>query len=496
MNAITHALIAQSMPTDDAVHELLKRDKELHDIHFFSDKTRPDMQDDEFTNATRWLVSFRASVNRRRKSQGLEPELPQVQQSIDVSALVAPVVHKLEKLPELPGAMREMKEIVLRNAFKPNDTYACAAVISLFSVLCSTKYSFNNARPNTFSLLLADSGQGKDVVRRFLTSVLQSEELRRYNLMGLQSYVSAPALIADLSTQRTRLDVVDEFSSFIKNAANPNQNYKRDLMTELNTLYSVGDGFYGGIKAISRENTGSCYGPSISLMAMVQPETFIESANKDMIDNGFFSRFLYFYSDERNELSKEAFMGKSTGWDKAIAIVKHLFSDLQTIDLNADKSIDIGAIRPKITAMQAKQVIYDHLYELSKDLDSKSKSNKLYSRAGENMNKLSILFAASNGRNYITLDDLDLAYSFVDTLIQNSMSLVSEATAGNARSKVYEKFINFLKKEKGRLSSKQVSDFFRTNRDMQKTVISDLKASGTIILEQKNQRIMYVYTGE
>lgn len=482
--AVVTAMLSRGESIEKTILEIYELDKSKNNPRLFTDHSegfRAKNEDDAFNYARIFVLNV--SKTLARKSM-----IPN-----NIAPIVSdPVKFKLKKLPELPGAMKEIKEEILRTSVKPNDVYATCGVISLFSVLCSTKYILKNNRPATFCMLLGETGSGKDSIRSFLNSVLSSDELRKFNLLGIQNYVSAPATVIDLPKQRTRLDIVDEFSSFIKAAANPMINYKREVMTELTQILTLNDDYYAGIRAVGRQETGACHAPSISLLAMVQPRTFIESANRDMLESGYFSRFMYFYSDEINEMNREALLADHKSYPVTINAIKQLFPKPETIDIGED--ILPGSIKPRLSNLVMSREVENHYVDAICCFDKKKSSDEieqiLLTRAGQNMNKLAQMFAVACGRLAVLNKDIDLAQEMVETLIYNSAQLLKEATGDGYKAKMHERFISFMAK-RGSASSKQVNDLFKGQRQLRKSIIEDCIESGAIIVDVKGKKIDY-----
>ena len=493
---LCHALIAQRLTSHDAVMKLLEWDNESNDVKLFSDKYRPDYAGKEpYENALSMYLGCLKTVNKTRKSKGQEPELPVVE---EIEFPLAFKAEPMKELPKLTPNLEAIKEEIMRNAHKPNDVYATCGALSLMSVLASTKYIFAGTRPNLYSMLLADAGAGKDVVRRMINAVLSHESLMGYNLMGLNSYVSSPALVLNLPNQRTRIDVIDEFSSFMKSASAANSHYKSEVLTELNQLYSIGTGYYGGIKAISRKENGACFAPSITLTAMIQPQVFIDSATSDMFNNGFFPRFLYFYSDKKQDIKADTMLINSNIWSNTVKIANKLFPVLDTIDyseMKAKQIADIGLIEPRLTEMTLPDNIRKNALDAFEKINDKINESKdvqknIYARAIENMKKLITIITLSRGTTVINESDIEMAYNLVITLIENTNTMLGIAAESSVYGRLKERVIEQLKKH-GVLTSNQYIDIFKKTPYARKQITTDLEESEIMIVNKNGRKTTY-----
>lgn len=500
MVKLAHALIGHRVPEELAIQELISKDQDLHrDIQYFNCNERPWKSNDTYLNAKAFYKQVFKSVNQRRKKKGLPEEIPLSETIYNSDVSVNVEKKKYLKLPKLTDNLELVKKIVLKNSYKPDDIYATCASLSLFSVLCSTRYQFAGTRPNTLSLVLAKTGQGKDVIRRMINGVLKSDELIEYNLMGLTSYVSAPALVQGFPDQRTRIDIIDEFSSPVKGANNKNNSHLANIFTEINQIYSIGNGFYGGMKAIGRELDFSCYAPSLTMVGMIQPETFVDIASNEMFSNGFFPRLLYFYSATEAQMNKDMYINGVEDWSEIIHLVKDMFHDLHTIDKSKivkNQMANIGMIKPDLISLTSSKNVKDFMFDCFQEIDKVAQKSQpvhrsMLVRCNENIKKVAQMLTVSRGSNEVIESDIKTGYDLVLALIDNSVELVKEASSGNIEAKLTERILSKLNRE-GSMGAKQYIDIFKGYSHLKKQITANLEESGLLIVDRSSRRWKYL----
>lgn len=446
-------------------------------------------------NAWKFVTNVTKTLVASGKIEVVSEEIPEI----------IPIVEKKEfkELPPLTDNIEMMKEEVMKAAFKPNDAFAYCGVISLLSVITSAGYCYRGKRASTFSMILGDTGSGKDIVREYINEVLCSDVLKDHNLFGLTNYISVPSLILSLPSQRVRIDVIDEFSS-VMNAAKDSKNPVGSVNTELNKLFSVGVSNYGGSFAVSRkDNTGACFAPSITLLAMIQPNVFKEIASNEMFNNGFYPRFLYFVSDKSSNINKDAFLfEKEFGalrFKDSIKLCKEMlngidpFSDIIARNRN---NMDIGTIKPTLIEIKDNKAMRNRFYEMAVEIDESanrgSSINRMFKvRMAENITKLAVICARSRISTTLSLDDIDKAYKFMSVMVENSIGALNIAYDDSISGKLKQKMIEKAR-QKGKILNMEVINICRKYPSLRKQITQDLVESGVFIESKENNKTIYI----
>lgn len=508
---IVTAMRTRGESEEATVKEAYEYDKEHHAPRLFADQKEGYRAKDEteaWNNAWRFVSSVTRTLIGKRLA--VLPDAPAEVPEVDVSALEragaagveisggeesgvaeeAPLepaaAPELKELPLATGLIKSIQDEILRLSPAPQPTFALGGAISILGAFCQGRYTFQGTWPILFTMLVGGTGFGKDAPRTMASKLFSHPDLRGYGLEGLGSYVSLPATILSLPEQRSRLDVVDEFSSFLKGTAHPS-GFRREVATELAKLWSISGERYSGNKAACRRETGACFSPAIGLMALCQPETLITACTPDLLDMGFIPRFLLFFADQEVPFNKE-FLFADRGVDALAAELKRRFPNPQLLPPAAapDGSIvtDLGSLRPAPRALGMGRGVKerwielaDHFHGLRARHGSDPVRRAFYSRAHEQATRLAIVVAVSAGRETVEQSDLDWSARLVDTLISNSYSVVAQAAAGTEYERLLERLRAFLRKKRV-MDAQQFAQNFRVGRKVRESLLKDLTEEG------------------
>lgn len=409
---------------------------------------------------------------------------------------------KIEDCRAPTGITKLFYDEILAQAPRPNPIFAMAGAISLMSAFCSGRFRFNKVWPSLFSLVIGEKSSGKNAPLDFCSQVLTHPKIRPYNLLGQGTHNSKQSLILSLPEQRVRLDLIDEYSGFLHNYTRESS-YARDTAMELTKIWSLNGRWYPGIKSVSRgSDTGECYGPAINVMALIQPEPFAEIATRDMIETGYLSRFLFFYSNEILETNQNPeFLFEDRSIDLIADEIKRL---LPVPFLNQDitgqsHSNSRGMLKPTAEAIIIPSALRNDIQQAwdvinKKQLKGEPVDRMLYSKAFEQIMKLIIIKVIGDDKREACYDDLDWAYSLVETLISNSRNFIQVASGGNRYEKLLESVRTYVK-EKELVSkndfTRRFQRYLRYDRD---SVIQDLLDCEQIEIQDFGSTRYYKWT--
>jgi hypothetical protein len=500
---IVSAMRIKGKPEDEIVRETYDYDKEKHDPRLFTDSNegfKAANEADAMMNA--WV--FVSNVTRSLLKSG---KIHPPSTSIEMEFVETNHESQLRELPMIPSdsMMSVFYRDIIDTAMFPQHKYAVAGALSLMSTLACGRFEFKGKTPITYSLVVGGTGIGKDQVRKFCYDVLTDERMASFNLNGVGNYTSVAGLVQDLRTQRSRLDILDEISSFLKECSFPNS-YKRGVVLELTKLYTIGSGYYAGNRAYSRkpEEYGDCFSPMINMIGLCQPQTLISSVTVDMLDSGFLSRMLIFFEDKRTPLNIKA-VKNSGSVEKSIDAIlerfgknKSIFGFFNTIG-EYSIPMDISCNKPNSKQMtlsdSAFSLVVSLIEKYSKMSSEASRSDverALLSRSSEQIERVAMILAISRNSCVIESKDIEWANELVDALIFNALSIIKQAAARSVHEKVSEEMVEFFKNRK-QVGSRVVWSKFRHIESYKRTaMIKDLIDAGMI----SKSGSVYEYTGQ
>jgi hypothetical protein len=476
------AILTRGESIDFAVQEVLQFDNtEHHGREYFSDMSEPEARRAN-GNPEEAARIFCERHYRQLKQKGEIPEPSNI--TIDIEAIERAAKQIFVPLPKAPGLIGEIQEDILRCSVVRQPQLAMGGALALLSVCSLGRYSWNGQWPNLFVMNVGVSGHGKDAPQKYVIEALSHNLTDGENLVGLGGWQSSVAMIMDFPVQRFRIDVIDEFGAFIKDAAQGNA-FKQAAMMLANELYSKKGQKFVGLKSAGRaKDTGACIGPGITVLASLQPDIFSIAANKEMFDNGFLRRFLYFiadqprvYADDHSVMNADAVARKL----KSIVMKRPaLHSGVGIGGFNADRATWQPNCLQMETADNARQYLKQVVRELF-EMDE-----KYHVRLTENTLRVSMLSAIACDRTTVQIEDIDFGVELTKALAYNGQRLLSEASSGTKFGKDQGRVIRWLTEKQRKSSTLQA--FNRYFADMmpsyRRDVLKSLIDSGRVKLEK------------
>jgi hypothetical protein len=263
-------LIRNQISLEVSVSQLLEKDiKNSPESPYFSDLSEQKCNI-PLVNAAKFYVSHLESINIRRFKEGLNPEIPLLETLPILNQSSPEIVNqdifsKTINLPEPSGLIKELMNLIISRSYVEQPVFALSASLVLLGTLIGRKMIFDNATPNLYMLNVAYSGSGKDSCQSTLKSILKA--INASSLIGAASYPSEASIIAFLGQQPTRLDIVDEASSFLRSASSGGAAYQTGIGDMLCELYSCANDFFLGkvLGSNGGSRVGECYRPHLNI---------------------------------------------------------------------------------------------------------------------------------------------------------------------------------------------------------------------------------------
>lgn len=250
-------------------------------------------------------------------------ERPDGDARVDASITATPSLAsqpRLEKIDfprellECGGLVGELADVANRFAIRPQPEGAFLAGLSCVSYLAGRSFALNYAgtlvTPNLYSLFLAPSGMGKEVLRRVCSSVAFTY---KPDEPVPESFASVQALQNMTSRVRKLFWLHDEFGRDLATMAGrqPNVNIS-GVITESLKLYSNANNRSYLPKLVASEAKGTkrpdpVDRPSLTIFATGNPTEFYEATTEAVLRNGYVSRFTIVYGRIYSEKRKTTF---------------------------------------------------------------------------------------------------------------------------------------------------------------------------------------------
>jgi len=427
----------------ETVREVVDFDLATHTVPLFLDASEGNPGTtilDAERNAFRMVLGVSRTMAQRGQLTLNKPVI----EAFDVMAELRELetAHR-EQLPlsEPTGLLLEMRNAILAQSPKHQPVFALAGAMSILAAFACGRYSMMGIWPALYSLCLGSSTSGKDSTRKFFNKLMADERLAKYNLIGMDTYESSQAAVADLVAQRCRLDIHNEFSRFLNDSASKDGKMCYATATELIGIWDVSGGYYGGLKSLAAKRecrSGACMGPAINLLAFAQPERVTAVANGNLMSLGFLPRFLFW--NVRSRAAKNTdFFDVST---RAIpeSIIEGLLARFPNPDVMGGR-IDasngrMGADPKEIgfdPALAGPSGVFATLWGEYDDKSEETSDPTLkmyYSRVCQQVQRVALIFAVSDDSG-VTIEIVERAHSLVKTLLVNASELIVQASANS-----------------------------------------------------------------
>lgn len=496
-------LCSEPYETDERLAEkIYNLDRQEHPTNpYFSDTNEQENQRAK-GNASLAALLF---IKRHRKQLDRKGVISSaVPVSIDVRTAFKKVQEPV--FPESRGLIGEIKNAIMRiNRSGGQDELATGAAIAICSTFASNRFHIEGRAANTaqFIMCVARSGKGKGAAVKIAEGLFFHELLRGMNLRGLSNYSSVAAFVEHLPSQRTRLDIIDEFGSVLKGFSGQSD-LKKELEGLLCSIYSNGAAYFVGHNTKGQNRQGACFSPSVSLFANVQEDILVKHGTNAMLQSGFLSRFLYFSAKEGTPFNP--------GYLDAIDLTPIAEKCREVFPYNGieaaqpDGSIvtDIGMVEPRREGLcfaegvkAYREGIDDWFYRNEQQtLEQGDKVTSTFlTRQFEMADKLAVTNAVCMGRRVIQKDDYDYACSVIKACMARAGSFLKEMASETPFEKRKQRIFNMIAKGQPMRRTMLIKNSNLTRKELNE-VLEALRDSALIAEGNENGNAVYIAAGQ
>lgn len=513
---ICGAMVGRGEDATTIIEELQKFDIENHTPPYFTDKNEPHKGAGYHA-----ALSMYMSVSKTAKQKGefVEPKKveivfseSEIQKQIDESNQVIDI-----KFPEPRGFIKEIRDLIIQRSHKPRPKFALASALSLVGAITSNKVRCGDSTPNLFQLIIAESGEGKDVPLKAGKELLI--ETGMLHLLGLESYRGDKALVKKFESQRERLDIIDEISKLFRSMKSTNS-FTSNIAETLTELWNSSSDLFTGFTT-SEDTTGMVFNPALSLIGATTPNAFSETFSNSFLMQGFGGRFLYIMDETRVDLLEPVKRPMSEQLEYFLTSWGNREIETETIDISRTGTVkfDFSGTKPQSVSVNQleRPVVVD--LPIEKDAQKRLKEIMHYfhelsyscneairpiaQRAFQQTKKIMIIDAVANQSQgtptiaidekaiwpapIITLQSVEFAFQYVEACLKNTDSFFKENLIQSRFHKDSQKVIRVMKRfpaglSKTELTKKLVNQFKASELyDKRSGIISNLVEAGTVL---------------
>ena len=305
---------------DFVISELIKEDRRVNEIPYFTDPNEQHRSTCEYTNALEFYASHLSSINARNMKEGKEyltpvfeavTSLEEIKKRAGKKSIARVEEKSLLKSDSIlaDSAIKRIYETINANSHVHQPELALAAALSVISTLGGKKFTYQGLAPNLYLCGISESGSGKNASLDFTRNLFS--DLNCQYLLGAGDYVSNASLVDSLPLRPVRLDIMDEVGGKLKTMNSGTTEYADKIGDILAELFTSSNSYYMG-RALAGQNgvptiRGACDKPNVNILAATTPTGFREGVTKDSIAKGLMGRFLLFFGNPYNEARRVPF---------------------------------------------------------------------------------------------------------------------------------------------------------------------------------------------
>ena len=381
------------------------------------------------------------------------------------------------------GLLAEIVDYTLAKSMYPQPELAIAGAIALLATITGRKVKSEfGTRTNVYVLGLAPSGAGKEQARKTNKELLNAAG--GDHLIGPERIASSAGLTSFVASQLSplfQLDEVGRLLATMKGSAG-SAPHLFNIGTILMQLFSSSDQVWIGDAYADAKKTPKIDQPHAVVYGTAVPDGFWDGMTKDSISDGLLGRMMIFESN--------GYVSKTR--PKAIEPSESLIHSIRWwIDFQPGGNMSREFAQP-ITATHSS----DALERFESHLDAIDERKKadgvegaaLWSRAGEKVAKLALLFAISRQREteeiVIGVEDVNLAIKLSNWLTRRMLEKAGLHVSFNDTEASRKKLFRVVAESGGRMRLSELTR--RTQwlkRKERNEFLDELRESGQISIE-------------
>lgn len=260
--------------------------------------------------------------------QNSERELPITTTQNNVVTPIPEVTTRGPKsLSWPPGLAGDIARFIYNSSMRPVKEVSIVTALGYLSGVCGKAWYIPQSGLNGYFILIAQSGVGKEALNTgvsLITSQLQQTIPASGDFVNMSKFASGPALRKEFTKNQCFVNINGEIGKIIKRmatdpAGGPMSSFRADL-TDVYQKSGPSSRVSGVAYSNKDNNSQTTTGVAFSMMGETTPSQFFESLTKDMMEDGFLSRWhIVQYLGDRPPLNKNPVERLSDGLYTQIA---------------------------------------------------------------------------------------------------------------------------------------------------------------------------------
>lgn len=351
--------------------------------------------------------------------------------------------------PHIDGLVGEIADWITETAVKPQPILSLAAAIAFMGMLKSCRVrGRTDLRTNMYTLALAPTAAGKEHPQKAIRRLIGACGIDKHSLGEPTS--GAALLTGLIKADKIGLLMIDEIGHYVSNITARNAGtYQKEIASYIIKLFGKASGIFEG-KQYANEKINPLYvldQPHLSCFGCSVAERMQEACGSAFVIDGFLNRWILFTTEARPKKKREI-----TSYDPPESLIEKLKAWQEAYPLVKDKCGN-----PEPALMSFTPEAYDIFIAFDEEMEIKISQaaypmDKLYARASEHVEKLSMILADGNN---IGTPEINQAISIVEKSNRSIMHFGS-MIADNESEADYIR-VRELIREKGEIAKNELT---------------------------------------
>jgi hypothetical protein len=333
--------------------------------------------------------------------------------SVDLPDIIDEKVD-IGDMPWPPGLMGELAKAALDAANHPRKEIAIVSTIGVLSGICGRKFNIHGTGLNTYTLLVAKTGTGKDAIPTFIQKLFYSlnDSTKAITHLGSGRFTGPKGIINQMIPARSQINILSEAGLLMQSTAGDTKGITRML---LNAYGRSGAGQYTMGETYSKQEDciPALSSPAMSIIYESTPETLIDVIhNSGSLENGSLPRQSIFrIFGDRPPLNFNAYQSiiPQSVKDRIKELVHDCYS-AQTAEVHDVWNIEFGPMEERIHLLSEK---YTNKHNSLSESDPLASA--MYGRCWVKMIKYAALVTAINEKKLmLTREAVDWAEAMIE----------------------------------------------------------------------------------
>ncbi len=420
-------------------------------------------------------------------------------------------VHHAENLKEIkqklikaPGLVKQIAEYIKEVSYKEQPILALSgAIVAAGTVFAQRAQTKSGLRSNIYCFSIGETGCGKDDPRKAIKLLFKYLPTDIKESLSGAPVSSAGLLSAIEKSKGKTLFLIDEIGHYIS-AINgkASQSYSKEIIPLLTQLYSSANTTFTGFEYSQRSKDAKPRSdleqPCVCVLGSSVPNRVYGAITKDDILDGFMTRWIIMETDDIDPKDNQNMLRFDIS--SGMQLIETIKKIVESLDKENTFSDIVAIPYTVLTTPEAAELLKQYKQHFNEqrisEIKRKSEICYLYTRAYENLEKLSLIGAEIDSQTYLPIiTQLSVVWAYnvilysierMKTLLNNIQKTENEIKLEIMEDKIKQACSN------GKISLSKFGDICRCFKKKERNdLLADLVETGHI-MQTKENNITYI----